>query len=841
MSVAQRRAAPESVDLGLRDSPAAPPRTTTQSSSPPPRKSAKWSTISYDAFAYNASTFLRAAQVGFAIFVCAVASGIVCGFAALKPVLIAEGVYSDLCPPDWASMPCAAQDMRLNLFFILASVTLNVSTIFAGFTLDKRGRRTCYLIAAAVLAVGSLLMAAAFTKSRVIPSWLDGYLVGNLLLGLGGTYIFVPSFQLANAFPRYTGVVMALVTGAFDASAAVFLFYRMAYEASGGRLKPQHFFLAYLIVPVLIVLAELSFMPAHAYHAMPQIQDRLDRAKTARYDAHSSDDELDTDAQRRAARAGRAQARHAKVKRIETVAGGSRERRKREDRLERRQEASGVWGVLHGLPVGRQMATPWFGLILILTMLQMLRMNYFIATLRAQYQYMLGEDLVAARRINEFFDVALPVAGVASTPLIGLILNEFSVTVILAVLSALIVGLGVLNCLPYVWAGYLTVVAFVLFRPLYYSTMSDYVTKVFGFATFGRIYGTITCASGLSNIIQPALDALTHGPLDGNPVPINVFFAASGTVVSVSLTLYVYFQSRAFQQKQHPNQQVGEGEEDEDGERAMLPYFQYYSTQCLQFLLDGGLHVSVSTHNDIVRLANMVLQTRARGDILQSHAASSFGDTDAANCAINLCARLLLMVAVGDPPNGLPGPRTLHWDSGTIVDFTERCFGAQQEQQLNPENAQISKMLTALNLWTPNLADHLRLVDDDRKILVFSCLSFLQFQNRHAVTSKPSQPLFPAGFLDETLRIFSLLFPQNDAATQKWLGAQISKGQGRDLVLDPAMLHCGSLWTHERRYESFRYWNNRLVILKQALDDARPQTMMQWWHDRRNGVQWYTF
>ncbi|KAK8044406.1 MFS transporter [Apiospora rasikravindrae] len=569
MSVAQRRAAPESVDLGLRGAPVETSQTANQRSSSPAHTSAKWRTISYDAFggkesgythfpdptsiaAYNSSTYLRAAQVGFAVFVCAVASGIVCGFAALKPVLIAEGVYSDLCPADWghhgSGEPCAAQDMRLNLFFILASVTLNVSTIFAGFTLDKRGRRTCYLIAAAVLAVGSLLMAAAFAKK--IPPWLDGYLVGNLLLGLGGTYIFVPSFQLANAFPRYTGVVMALVTGAFDASAAVFLFYRMAYEGSAGRLKPQHFFLAYLVVPVLIVLAEMTFMPRFAYQNMPQIQDRLDRAKTSRYDAHSSDDELDTDAQRREARAGRAQARHAKVKRIETVTGGSRERRRREDRLERRQGVSGVWGMLHGLPVSRQMATPWFVLVLVLTMLQMLRMNYFIATLRAQYQYMLGGSGDDARRINEFFDVALPVAGV---------------TVILAVLSALIVVLGVLNCLPYVWAGYLTVIAFVLFRPLYYSTMSDYVTKVFGFATFGRIYGTITCASGLSNIIQPGLDALTHGSLDGNPVPINVFFAASGTIVSASLVLYVYYQSRAFRHRQQTQSEDGSG-----GERAAL-------------------------------------------------------------------------------------------------------------------------------------------------------------------------------------------------------------------------------------------------------------------------------
>jgi ABC-type Fe3+ transport system permease subunit len=32
-----------------------------------------------------------------------------------------------------------------------------------------------------------------------------------------------------------------------------------------------------------------------------------------------------------------------------------------------------------------------------------------------------------------------------------------------------------------------------------------------------------------------------------------------------------------------------------------------------------------------------------------------------------------------------------------------------------------------------------------------------------------------------------------------------------------------------------------LVMLKQVFDEAQPRTMAQWWHDRRNGVQWYTF
>lgn len=30
-------------------------------------------------------------------------------------------------------------------------------------------------------------------------------------------------------------------------------------------------------------------------------------------------------------------------------------------------------------------------------------------------------------------------------------------------------------------------------------------------------------------------------------------------------------------------------------------------------------------------------------------------------------------------------------------------------------------------------------------------------------------------------------------------------------------------------------------MLKQVFDEAQPKTLTQWWYDRRNGVQWYTF
>lgn len=82
------------------------------------------------------------------------------------------------------------------------------------------------------------------------------------------------------------------------------------------------------------------------------------------------------------------------------------------------------------------------------------------------------------------------------------------------------------------------------------SLTSDYAAKVFGFATFGRVYGTIICLSGLVNFSQYGLDALTHGPFRGNPIPINVILAGAGFVVGTALVLFVWIEGRHVRRRQ---------------------------------------------------------------------------------------------------------------------------------------------------------------------------------------------------------------------------------------------------------------------------------------------------
>ncbi|KAJ6186850.1 hypothetical protein N7519_001758 [Penicillium mononematosum] len=516
--------------------------------------------------AYKHSSAKRIAQVVVTVLACWSASGIVFGFAALKPVLVEEGVYHGHCTPaeiDEGLELCSQQDLRLNLFFTIASITANVSALPVGTILDRYGSRVCWFISCLLLAVGGVIMAFAFRK----PGF-DGYIAGNFFLALAGTFLFVPSFQIANAFPRYAGTIVALVTGAFDASAAVFLFYRLIYEASGKSFTPDKFFLGYLIVPACVFIALVTIMPARDYVSTLQLENKMERAEDATRDVHDSDDEIQSTAELNQVRKKRAERRQKKIRQIDEVLGDRDERQMRADREEDRQQTSWVWGVLHGLPAHRQMATPWFILITLMTVLQMIRMNYFIATIRSQYEYMLG-SAQKADKIGALFDVALPVGGVLFTPVIGFLLDRLSVPTMLGIIVLFTTVIGVLNSIPAVWAGYVTVLLFVLLRPLYYSAMSDYATKVFGFATFGRVYGAIICLSGIANFSQYGLDALTHHKFDGNPIPINIILAVAGFVVGTALVIFVFVSVRQMGGQNRVDEEERESlllEEDEEEE-----------------------------------------------------------------------------------------------------------------------------------------------------------------------------------------------------------------------------------------------------------------------------------
>ncbi|KAI0009740.1 MFS general substrate transporter [Xylariaceae sp. FL0662B] len=483
--------------------------------------------------AFEVPRWKRILQIVVTVIFCLFAAGIVFGYAAIKPVLKKEGAYQNVCNGDDTCV-----EIHLNLMFTVAAVVTNVAALPIGAILDHYGPRACGVLGAILLAIGALFLSFAIR----LP--FDAFLLGYLFLALGGPFTYISSFQLSNAFPRHSGLILALLTGAFDASSALFLVYRIIYESTGGFIGHHKFFLAYLVVPVVIVIFQFTVLPRQSYKTVGEMVDGIvtpafgepsTPPDIVNGDDTNGDDQVDEETA--LLRQERRDHHESVVHEVEELVG-SKKADKQVNHEEAALERSGVWGVMHSNTAMEQICSPWFVLICLFTIVQMTRINYFVATIRPQYEAILGSRLKAIE-INHFFDLALPLGGIISIPFIGVILDHTSTVAVLSTLVAVATTIGILGVLPYTWAAYANVVLFVLYRPFYYTAVSDYSAKVFGFRTFGTVYGTIICLSGLLNFSQSGLDYLFHKTFHGNPIPVNLLLLTLGLLVGVCLVGFV--------------------------------------------------------------------------------------------------------------------------------------------------------------------------------------------------------------------------------------------------------------------------------------------------------------
>ncbi|ODV80063.1 uncharacterized protein CANTADRAFT_5736 [Suhomyces tanzawaensis NRRL Y-17324] len=506
----------------------------------------------------------RLLQITCAIAWCLLAAGPVFGFAAIKPILISEHIYEDRCDAKASEndanggLACNEQDLSLNFLFTIACMVTNVSALPVGSILDSYGPKVTGIIGSIILAVGTLSLRYAALWPQV-----DGYLIGYSLMALAGPFVFISCFQLANSFPKNSGLILALLTGAFDSSSALFLVYRLIYT-NVKRISISTFFSYYLVVPVFILVCQVFIMPRDSYKTIGTL------AKIAETGIDETGKPLDTDLllpedrdspvefiqqptisettsllMRKASMASRRSSTVLRVSMMSTRSTKSVYEQEADNKLH--QSSGGTFGILHNSSIGEQLHSKWFILMTLFTTIQMLRINYFVATIKSQERYLYNEDL--AILINHFFDLALPLGGLASIPFIGLILDNFTTLTVLIILTIVSVVIGLLGLVAWLPGTYAGILLLVVYRPFYYTAVSDFCAKVFGYDNFGTIYGTIIAFSGVCNILQQVMDKLTHEVFNLNPLPINAFLTAITAIFGVTLIGFVRSQELDMKRK----------------------------------------------------------------------------------------------------------------------------------------------------------------------------------------------------------------------------------------------------------------------------------------------------
>ncbi|ENH71788.1 hypothetical protein FOC1_g10004035 [Fusarium oxysporum f. sp. cubense race 1] len=237
-------------------------------------------------------------------------------------------------------------------------------------------------------------------------------------------------------------------------------------------------------------------------------------------------------------------------------------------------------------------------------------------------------------------------------------------------------------------------------------------------------------------------------------------------------------------------------------------------------------------------------------------ALSGNNSINACQDALNLVTRLVLMIEVGslEKASGFmhqTGPRPLPlWDENSLDSLTERLFPISCQHgcsgmTMTPDlSAWSLENVAGIRIeFTDNLADHLRLTNNNTQLYIFHHVAFLEAQ-RHINDSQA--PALPRGLAEETLRTLAILFPQSDhwaalrsnRKNQVWL-ERLCTHSSR--VIDPQLAWCGTPSGESRYLSNFCFWRDRLLILKEEFDHSTPDSFSQWWYDRRNGVQWHNF
>ncbi|XP_058874869.1 equilibrative nucleobase transporter 1-like isoform X2 [Acipenser ruthenus] len=454
---------------------------------------------------------------------CICFSGVLFGWASLVFVLKSEGYFRERCVNSTDTVEnntdCSSQDEQFSLIFTVASFMNNFMTLPIGYIFDRFGTTAARLLGISFYTTATLMIAFSSAASSLL------LYPALCLLAVGGILFLVTNIQVGNLFEKHRSTIITLYNGAFDSSSAVFLIVKVLFEI-GISLRSMFLFIS--SCSVLHLLRTFFLLPRkHIPYPLPE---------DFTYGVSCETSQSFTPTREGGEGAG---PRNRAPQRTTEVLQPAEEPLREGD-----AEMSFRSCVLSWLF--------WWQLLWLSVM--QLRHYLFIGTLNPMLSRLTeGDPEKISRYTNAFAFTQL--CGVLCAPWNGLIMDRHkrgahsqrdpqNGSARLADLRSSILSLSltgfqcvlfsVCAAVPVLPLQYLTFILQVLNRSFLYGGNAAFIIIAFPPRHFGKLYGLVMSLSAVVSLLQYPCFILVKGPLQGDPLYVNV------ALIAVTLLAFVH-------------------------------------------------------------------------------------------------------------------------------------------------------------------------------------------------------------------------------------------------------------------------------------------------------------
>eukprot|EP00897_Mesotaenium_endlicherianum_P001385 jgi/Mesen1/1274/ME000013S00764 len=445
---------------------------------------------------------------------------------------------------------------RLTLMYTIGAATISGVAFLVGIFLDVFGPRVTVCFGSLILWTALLALAYA----GAVSNWL--YYYGFFGLAVGGPCIYNSLTNFGELFGRQSAVIISAQTGAFNASSIVM--FAIGHIVTGLGVSFRSAMLAYSLVPLLVCAWSLFMYPDRPYssdagsaggggeiHRVWRLRQQLNTAKSGadapalpagaavpvRSGGGSGGDAI-------AAGAGAEGEITAPL--LAPLLGGRAPTLTSQQQLLPASEAPSP-EQLYNVAFARQIRSPVFWSVFVVSGFYVLRLNFYIASITSQLTFQAStlqsppfSDAAAAKEAANLyvtiFNVLLPVGGVLSVPLLGYVLVYVGLGPAFIVIAASNIVFSIFNVLYWIPIQFQIVgfVCYTISRAFTFGALAAYIARLFGFANFGKLYGFARLSGAIATILSYPLANLAETSYGGNYFYVNLGFI----VVEVLLCLF---------------------------------------------------------------------------------------------------------------------------------------------------------------------------------------------------------------------------------------------------------------------------------------------------------------